>query len=317
MTDAGALIEAVLRGDHQAAARLISMIENGRDGAREALRGLHPYTGRAYVVGVTGPPGSGKSTLVDALTRHLRRHDRRVGIVAVDPSSPFTGGAILGDRIRMMDHSRDTGVFIRSMATRGSLGGLSRAATDAAYVLDAMGCDVVFLETVGAGQAEVDIVQAADTVVVVTVPGLGDAVQTIKAGIMEIADVFAVNKADRPDSDRTITEIRSMLRLVPSGGWEPPVVRTVATADEGIADLADSIERHRAHLEAAGALAERRLRRRKSEILRLLEAHLRDEAMRRASGRLDDLARRVASGEISPYEAAEEVLWANPPAVAR
>jgi LAO/AO transport system kinase len=308
VTDAGALIEAVLRGDHQAAARLISMIENGRDGVREALRGLHPYTGRAYVVGVTGPPGSGKSTLVDALTRHLRREDRRVGIIAVDPSSPFTGGAILGDRIRMMDHSQDTGVFIRSMATRGSLGGLSRAATDAVYVLDAMGCDIVFLETVGAGQAEVDVVQAADTVVVVTVPGLGDAVQTIKAGIMEIADVFVVNKADRPDSDRTITEIRSMLRLVPSGGWEPPVVRTVATADEGVANVADGIERHRSHLEAAGALAERRVRRRKSEILRLLEARLRDEALRRASGRLDDLARRVASGELSPYEAAEEVL---------
>jgi LAO/AO transport system kinase len=317
VTDASALIEAVLRGDHQAAARLISMIENGRDGVREALRGLHPYTGRAYVVGVTGPPGSGKSTLVDALTRHLRREDRRVGIVAVDPSSPFTGGAILGDRIRMMDHSQDTGVFIRSMATRGSLGGLSRAATDVVYVLDAMGCDIVFLETVGAGQAEVDVVQAADTVVVVTVPGLGDAVQTIKAGIMEIADVFVVNKADRPDSDRTITEIRSMLRLVPSGGWEPPVVRTVATANEGVANVADAIERHRSHLEAVGALAERRLRRRKSEILKLLEARLRDEALRRASGRLDDLARRVASGEMSPYEAAEEVLWADPSVVAR
>jgi LAO/AO transport system kinase len=298
----------VVEGDHVAAARAISLVEDGHPQGLELLRELGPYTGRAYVVGLTGPPGAGKSTLADALTRLLRRRGQRVGVVAVDPTSPFTGGALLGDRIRLVDHSSDPHVFVRSLASRGSLGGLSEAAGDVVRVLDAMGCEVVLLETVGAGQVEVDVVRAADTVVVVAVPGLGDAVQTLKAGMMEIADVFAVNKADHPEADRTVAELSAMLRLVPGGGWEPPVVRTVATTGEGVEELLAAVDRHRKYQEAENLLVRRRHERARAEVLRAAEAQLRRALLEEASSLLEEVAAQVRSGRLTASEAARLLL---------
>ncbi len=305
------LLEEVLAGSHQAAARLISLVEDGAPEGYALLRQLYPRTGRAYTIGITGPPGAGKSALVDAFTKALRHQGKTVGIVAVDPTSPFTGGAILGDRIRMQDHSTDGGVFIRSMATRGSLGGLAPATTDVVKVFDAMGFEVIFIETVGTGQAEVDIVGAADTVVIVLVAGLGDAVQTMKAGIMEIGEVFAVNKADQGDAGRTVAEVKMMLGLRPSPeGWHPPVLATVATAGDGVGELLAAVEDHRRFLEGHGLLEERRRRRRQAEILRVVELRTRERALEvaRRSGRLDELTNRVYRGELDPYTAAEEIL---------
>jgi LAO/AO transport system kinase len=301
-----ALAEAVLKGSPQAAARLISLVENHTEEAVPELRALYPHTGRANVVGVTGPPGGGKSTLVNALVRAIRAGKRRVGVVAIDPTSPFTGGAILGDRIRMQDHSTDPGVFVRSMATRGRLGGLAPATAGVVAVLDAFGCDVVFIETVGAGQGEVEIAGAADTVVLVTVPALGDAVQTLKAGIMEIGDVFVVNKADRGDADRTATEIKTMLGLAPEHpGWRPPVLLTVASEGGGIGEVLEALKRHRRYLEDRGLLSQRRKVRRRREILELVE----ERVLAWVGGDLvDALAARVAAGELDPYTAADELL---------
>jgi len=310
------LLADVLGGNVQAAARLISLIEDGDPEGYALLRHLHGRTGRAYVVGVTGPPGAGKSTLVDTLTRMLRADGKTVAVVAVDPTSPFTGGALLGDRIRMQDHATDPGVFIRSMATRGSLGGLAPSTTDVVRVLDAMGYDLIFIETVGTGQAEVDVVGAADTVVIVLVPGLGDTVQTMKAGIMEIGEVFVVNKADQGDADRTITEVKMMLTLNPRAmPWHPPVLRAVATSGQGLGEIRAAIDAHRAEQETTGALPERRRRRRRDEILRLVERRAAKKALDAAarSGRLDDLAAQVAAGTIDPYAAAEEILKAEDP----
>ena len=303
------LADGVLQGSPQAAARLISLLESRSDEAVPALRALHRHTGRAHVVGVTGPPGAGKSTLVNALIRLLRAQGRRVGVVAIDPTSPFTGGAILGDRIRMQDHSTDAGVFVRSMATRGRLGGLAPATAGAVAVLDAYGCDVIFIETVGAGQAEVDIAGTADTVVVVTVPGLGDSVQTLKAGIMEIGDIFAVNKADRGEGDKTAAEIEVMLGLAPErGGWRPAVLRTVATEGRGMEDVLQALERHRAYLIDHGLLMTRRQARRRREIIEIIEERF---LARISGGRMDELATRVARGELDPYTAAEELMAAG------
>jgi LAO/AO transport system kinase len=304
------LAASVLQGSPQAAARLISLIENRPQDAVPLLKELHAHTGRAHIVGVTGPPGAGKSTLIDALVRILRRDGRRVGVVAVDPTSPFTGGAILGDRIRMQDHTTDPGVFVRSMATRGHLGGLAPATSGAIDVLDAYGCDPVLVETVGAGQAEVDIVGTADTVVLVTVPHLGDSVQTLKAGVMEIGDVFVVNKADHGDAERAAMEIKMMLGLAPDqGGWRPPVLLATATAGTGVPEVLRGIQDHRAYQEAHGLLTARRTARRRQEILRLVEGRLRAKIVTQTGGvRLESLASRVAAGELDPYSAADALM---------
>lgn len=305
------LIDETLAGSAPAVARLISLVEDGDPEGYAVLRALHPRTGRGYLVGITGPPGAGKSTLVDAMTRALRQQGKTVGVVAVDPTSPFTGGALLGDRIRMQDHAGDPGVFIRSMATRGSLGGLAPATTDVAKVLDAIGYEIIFVETVGTGQAEVDVVGAADTVVIVLVPGLGDVVQTMKAGIMEIGEIFVVNKADQGDADRAVAEMTMMLQLNPHrDGWPPPVMKTVATEGRGVDAVLAAVEGHRSHLTAAGRLERRRKERRRAEILRVVESRARDRALERAcrSGRLDELAERVYAGEMDPYSAADQLL---------
>jgi len=252
----------LLRGDRRAAGRLISTIEDESSAVEQIMRAVYPHTGHAYLVGLTGPPGAGKSTVVDELIRVIRGSELRVGVVAVDPNSPFTGGAILGDRIRMMRHAADPGVFIRSMGARGHLGGLAVATFNTALLLDALGMDVILVETVGVGQSELEITGAADTTVVVIPPGLGDGVQAIKAGIMEIADIFVVNKADHPQADRTVADIRELLRMDPSPpDWTPPIVRTVATQNQGVDELWQTISRHRQYLEQSGELRTRRKRR--------------------------------------------------------
>ena len=304
------LAQEVLRGSPQAVARLISLVENRPAEAVPMLRELHPHTGRGHIAGVTGPPGAGKSTLIDALVRLARRDGRRVGVVAVDPTSPFTGGAILGDRVRMQDHATDPGVFVRSMATRGYLGGLAPAASGAVEVLDAFGCDLILVETVGTGQAEVDIVRLADTVVVVTVPHLGDGVQTLKAGVMEIGDLFVVNKADQGDADRTAIEIKMMLGLAPNDrGWRPPVLLASAVDGTGVPAVLEEIARHRAYQEAHGLLDRRRKERRRQEILMIAEALVRRRLLDGGgSDALDALASRVSGGELDPYAAAESLV---------
>lgn len=305
------LVAAVVAGSHQAAGRLITLLENDGPGASEALRALFPHTGRAHVVGITGPPGSGKSTLVGAAIRGLRSMGRRLGVVAVDPTSPFTGGALLGDRIRMQDHSTDPEVFVRSMATRGSLGGLAPATGEAVAVLDAWGASTIFIETVGTGQAEVDVVSAADTVVVVSSPGLGDSVQTLKAGVMEIGDIFVVNKADRPEADRAVVDLKMILQMSPPRAWQPPVLSTVATTGEGVAGLLAAVADHRRYLEDSGGLAARRRNRWRREIVAVAEARLRAQVMAGAgAGGLDALVERVAAGHLDPRAAADRLVGA-------
>ena len=303
------LVERALDGDRGAVARLISLVEAGGRDATEAVARLYPHTGAAYTVGLTGAPGSGKSTLTDRLIALLRRGGERVGVLAIDPTSPFTGGAILGDRVRKHDHATDSGVFIRSMATRGHLGGLALATPQAIRVLDAVGMPWVLVETVGVGQVEVEIAEAADTTIVVVTPGWGDGVQANKAGLLEIADIFVINKADRPGVEDTARDLAQMLELSAARAWTPPVVRTVATDGSGIAELGDAIAEHRRFLERDGELARRRIARVRDEIRSIVVARLSQRAASVCTGAaFDALAERVERRDLDPYRAAEELL---------
>ncbi|WP_202638627.1 methylmalonyl Co-A mutase-associated GTPase MeaB [Bailinhaonella thermotolerans] len=303
--DVADLVERARRGHPRAVARLISLVEDASPELREVMAALAPHTGRARVIGLTGSPGVGKSTTTAMLVRALRGQGRRVGVLAVDPSSPFTGGALLGDRVRMQDHATDDGVFIRSMASRGHLGGLAWATPQALRVLDAAGCEVILVETVGVGQAEVDIAGLADTTLVLVAPGMGDSIQAAKAGILEIADVFVVNKADREGAQSTVRDLRNMVALA-TRDWKPAIVPTVAARNEGADDLVQALDKHQAWLEESGELQRRRLARVRDEIeaiaLTSLRVDLRDD------GRLDTLADRVLAGSLDPYTAADELL---------
>lgn len=307
-----ALAERILAGDVRAAARLMRDIDDGFKSAVEELKLLYPHTGNAFIIGITGPPGAGKSTLVDQITAAYRRRNKRVGIVAIDPTSPFTGGAILGDRIRMNRHAEDEGVFIRSLATRGHLGGLSRSTGDVANVMDAMGMDVVIIETVGVGQDEIDIVRMAHTTVVVMVPGLGDDIQAIKAGILEIGDVFVVNKADRDDADRTARELAAMLEMNPEKDreWQPKVLKTEASRNRGIEELVNEVEAHRGYLYHSGAI--RRLLEEKNSrlFLELLKDRLFAEVYGHihVNGRFREIVDALVNRKQDPYSAVEEIL---------
>jgi len=303
------LAERVFAGEARAIARAISLIEDESAAGAELVRAIYPRTGRAYLVGVTGPPGAGKSTLVDRLTTEVRKTGQTVGIVAVDPTSPFSGGAILGDRVRMGAHFGDAGVFIRSMATRGHLGGLARATSDVALVLDAAGKDIVMIETVGVGQDEVDIVRTADVSIVVLVPGTGDEVQALKAGIMEIADIFVVNKADRDGADRLVQSVSAMLSLqtFQPGDWRPPILKTEATSGVGVPELIDAIQKFRAHSEAMRGI---RQRTRQEYRLRDLLSHrfmqLVEETL--PAGELQRVVDGIAAREVDPYSAAADIM---------
>jgi LAO/AO transport system kinase len=305
------IVERLLRGDRRALGRIVSLIENGAPEARELLAQLHLRGGHAHVVGLTGSPGAGKSTLATQLVRELRRRGQRVGVVAVDPSSPFTGGAILGDRIRMQELAGDPDVFIRSMASRGSLGGLAASTRDVVRALDAAGFDTIVIETVGAGQAEVEIVRAAQSVVVVVVPGMGDDIQAIKAGILEIADIFVVNKADRPGADQTAAELRMLLSLDERRGeraWRPPILKTIAASGEGVPALADALADHAGFLRASGQLATRGSRQARSEMLALLnQALLERLQVCVPAAEWDRLVADVAERRTDPYTAAAQL----------
>ncbi|RKT15868.1 LAO/AO transport system kinase [Streptomyces sp. 1114.5] len=312
MIDVATLVEQAREGRPRAVARLITLVENAAPQLREAMAALAPYTGQAYTVGLTGSPGVGKSTSTSALVSAYRRLGKRVGVLAVDPSSPFSGGALLGDRVRMQDHATDPEVFIRSMATRGHLGGLSWAAPQALRVLDAAGCEVILVETVGVGQSEVEVAAQADTTVVLLAPGMGDGIQAAKAGILEIGDVFVVNKADRDGADATARELNHMLGLGEAreaGDWRPPIVKTVAARGEGVDEVVEALEKHRAWLEEHGELAARRRRRAAEEIEAIALAELRARiGDLRGDRHLAALAERVAAGELDPYGAADELV---------
>ena len=300
----------VLAGDPRAVARAISLVEDEAPSAADLIRQLFPGTGRAYLVGVTGPPGAGKSTLVDRLITAFREAGRTVGVVAVDPTSPFTGGAILGDRVRMQAHAADDGVFIRSMATRGHLGGLARSTSEVALVLDASGRELVLIETVGVGQDEVDIVRTADVSLVTVVPGAGDDVQALKAGIMEIADIFVVNKADREGADRTVASIEALLTLQTfgPGEWRPPIVKTEATTGKGVAALVAAIDAFREH--SRGSAGERRRARAEWRVRELIAQRFLQRVEREvlAPGELDRLLDRIAAREADPYTVVDEIM---------
>jgi LAO/AO transport system kinase len=296
-------------GDARALARAVSLVENHAAGWVELLRELFPHAGKALTIGVTGAPGAGKSTLVDQLAKCFRDETRTVGIIAVDPTSPFTGGAILGDRIRMQRHFSDPGIYIRSMATRGSLGGLARTTADVALVLDAAGRDVILIETVGVGQDEIDIVRLADITVVILVPGMGDEVQTLKAGIMEIADVFVINKVDHEGAERMEREIRAMQSLaLRADGWSPPIVKTVATEGRGIRELADAIRSYKSHLSEKGLLSERRAQNWEARLIEMLRDSMLEKAQAAMrAGEWSQLARDVAEHKRDPYSVIEEI----------
>lgn len=304
------LVAELLRGNRRAAARLISHVENDDPQKRELLKEVYPHTGKAYVIGITGAPGSGKSSLVDRLLQKIRNDGLTVGVIAVDPTSPFSGGAILGDRIRMQDHALDQDIFIRSMGTRGSLGGLSRSTREAIQVLDAFGKDIVLIETVGVGQSEVDIVRTADTTVVVLTPAGGDSVQTIKAGIMEIADLFVINKADLPGADRTAAEINVMLDMKKGEQWRPPVLPAVSVQGEGIEKLWESLQEHRSYMEDSGRLLQVRRERVSRELTEQVEYLVKSRiwAQVKEEIKFESLVEKIACREKDPYSAASELL---------
>ncbi|BCJ42600.1 transporter [Actinoplanes ianthinogenes] len=311
LRDVPSLVSKAREGDPRSVARLISLVENGDPALPEVAAAMAPYAGRAQVVGLTGAPGVGKSTTTNELVRALRAAGHRVGVLAVDPSSPFTGGAILGDRVRMQEHTADPGVYIRSMSSRGQLGGLSAATPQAVRVLEGAGCDVVLVETVGVGQAEVEIASLADTTLVLLAPGMGDAIQAVKAGVLEIADVFVINKADRPGADNTYRDIQGMLALGERGAgeWRPQVVRAVAVKGEGVDEVVAAIEKHRAWMTESGELRVRRERRAEAEISALALGTLRARmGDLRGGTALADLAAKVADGALDPYAAADELL---------
>ena len=304
------LAERLLAGDKRALARAISLVENDDPEGWALVREVYPRTGRASVVGFTGPPGVGKSTLIGRLVEHARAGERQVAVLSIDPSSPFTHGALLGDRIRLTDHFLDPGVYIRSMASRGSLGGLSEATLQAALLMDASGKDDVFLETVGVGQAEVDIIDHADTVVLVLMPGSGDSIQALKAGVMEIPDVIAVNKADHPLTDTMVREVRGVLSLGPQEGWRVPIVKTEASRGEGVEELAEKIAEHRDFIEAEGKLAERRRRNLMNEVVALAAGRLRRtlEAQVSDDPAVQELLDEVVARRLDPASAAAKLL---------
>ncbi|HWP33347.1 MAG TPA: methylmalonyl Co-A mutase-associated GTPase MeaB [Solirubrobacterales bacterium] len=314
MTDTArtaSLAERLVAGDKRALARAITLIESDDPAGWELVREVYPRTGRARIVGFTGPPGVGKSTLIGALTAELRKSERQVAVLSIDPSSPFTQGALLGDRIRLSEHFLDPGVFIRSMASRGALGGLSEAALQVALAMDAAGKDDILIETVGVGQAEIDIVDHADTIVLALMPGSGDSIQALKAGVMEIPDVIVVNKADHPMTDTMVREVRGVLALSHDPeGWQVPILRTEAARGEGVAELAEAISGHRAHIEEAGTLAQRRARNLRNEVLGIATSRMRRrmEATAANDPETAELLERVVRRELDPASAASELL---------
>ena len=304
------IVTELLSGSKLAISRAITAVENEYDNAVEIMQSLYPHTGKGYIIGITGPPGAGKSTLTDKLTKEYRRRGKTVGIIAVDPSSPFSGGAILGDRIRMNELTMDDGVFIRSMATRGSLGGMSRKTAEVVKILDAAGKDIVIVETVGVGQSEVDIVKTADTTLVVLVPGMGDDIQAIKAGILEIGDVFAINKADREGVERLNLEIEMMLDLDQAENtWRPKIMRTVASQNEGVVELVDAIEEHSAYLIQSGVIQRRRFERTRTEIMAMLDEAIKVYLMKKVEGsKFEKLLAEVNQRKNDPYTAVKAIL---------
>ncbi|MGV9102696.1 MAG: methylmalonyl Co-A mutase-associated GTPase MeaB [Promethearchaeia archaeon] len=305
------LVKGVLNGEQRALARLITLIENEEPIAHDALSQLYGHTGEAHIVGVTGPPGSGKSTLVNKLTTVYRERGKTVGIICVDPSSPFSGGALLGDRIRMQKHTLDDNVFVRSMGTRGHLGGLSRATSDAVRALDAFGKEIVIVETVGTGQSEVEVIEIAHTVVVTDVPRSGDDIQAIKAGIMEIADIFVVNKSDLPGADKKVVELNAMLDIAPEDEeWRPPVLKTDSRTGEGVEQLVDKIGEHMRYLKATGLLEEKGLERSREELEDIMEYKLTQELLGklRGSAEYEEAITKIAKRDNDPYTIAEKLI---------